>query len=137
MVRSLYAGISGLRNHQVGMDVTGNNIANVNTVGFKAGRVTFEESMAQLLQGSSRPAGNAGGTNPLQVGLGMSVGSIDTILTQGNLQTTGHVGHMEMVDFTFPRPMQYGQLSKRVSLRLSLSRWRVISMRPRGEIWRT
>jgi flagellar hook protein FlgE len=91
MVRSLYAGISGLRNHQVGMDVTGNNIANVNTVGFKAGRVTFEESMSQLLQGASRPAGNAGGTNPLQVGLGMSVGSIDTILSQGNLQTTGQI----------------------------------------------
>ncbi len=91
MVRSLYAGISGLRNHQVALDVTGNNIANVNTVGFKAGRVTFEESMTQLLQGSSRPAGNAGGTNPLQIGLGMSVGSIDTILTQGNLQTTGQI----------------------------------------------
>jgi flagellar hook protein FlgE len=91
MVRSLYAGISGLRNHQVSMDVTGNNIANVNTVGFKSGRVTFEESMSQLLQGASRPAGNAGGTNPLQVGLGMSVGSIDTVLSQGNLQTTGQI----------------------------------------------
>ncbi len=91
MVRSMYAGISGLRNHQVAMDVTANNIANVNTVGFKAGRVTFEESMAQLLQGATRPAGNAGGTNPLQVGLGMAVGSIDTILTQGNLQTTGQI----------------------------------------------
>ncbi|MCX7727060.1 MAG: flagellar hook-basal body complex protein, partial [Chitinispirillaceae bacterium] len=91
MVRSLYSGISGLRNHQVAMDVTGNNIANVNTIGFKAGRVTFEESMAQLLQGASRPAGNAGGTNPLQIGLGMAIGSIDTILTQGNLQTTGQI----------------------------------------------
>lgn len=91
MVRSLYSGISGLRNHQVSMDVTGNNIANVNTVGFKSGRVTFEESMAQLLQGAARPAGDAGGTNPLQVGLGMSVGSIDTLLTQGNLQTTGQI----------------------------------------------
>jgi len=91
MVRSLYAGISGLRNHQTGLDVTGNNIANVNTVGFKCGRITFEESMSQLLQGASRPAGNAGGTNPLQVGLGMSVGSIDTMLTQGNLQTTGQI----------------------------------------------
>lgn len=91
MVRSLYSGISGLRNHQVSMDVTGNNIANVNTVGFKCGRVTFEESMAQLLQGATRPAGNAGGTNPLQIGLGMSVGSIDQILTQGNLQTTGQI----------------------------------------------
>ncbi|MFP4163350.1 MAG: flagellar hook-basal body complex protein [Chitinispirillaceae bacterium] len=91
MVRSLYSGISGLRNHQVSLDVTGNNISNVNTVGFKAGRMTFEESMAQLLQGASRPAGNAGGTNPLQVGLGMAVGSTDTILTQGNLQTTGQI----------------------------------------------
>ena len=80
MVRSLYAGISGLRNHQVGMDVTGNNIANVNTVGFKAGRVTFEESMAQLLKGASRPAGNAGGTNAWRVlgwKLGLSVMLID------------------------------------------------------------
>jgi flagellar hook protein FlgE len=91
MLRSLYSAISGLRNHQVSMDVIGNNIANVNTVGFKTGRVTFEESMAQLLQGATRPAGNAGGTNPLQIGLGMSVGSIDTLLTQGNLQTTGQI----------------------------------------------
>lgn len=91
MVRSLYAGISGLRNHQVSMDVIGNNIANVNTTGFKAGRVTFEESMAQMLQGASRPAGNAGGTNPLQIGLGMQIGSIDTMLNQGNLNTTGAI----------------------------------------------
>ncbi len=91
MLRSLYSGISGLRNHQVAMDVTANNIANVNTTGFKSGRVTFEESMSQLLKGSSRPPGNAGGTNPMQVGLGMSVGSIDTIITQGNLQATGQI----------------------------------------------
>ncbi|KMQ50618.1 Flagellar hook protein FlgE [Chitinispirillum alkaliphilum] len=91
MVRSLYSSISGLRNHQVALDVTGNNIANVNTVGFKAGRITFKESMSQLLQGATRPAGNAGGTNPLQVGLGMSIGSIDSMLTQGNLQTTGQI----------------------------------------------
>jgi flagellar hook protein FlgE len=73
------------------MDVTGNNIANVNTTGFKAGRVTFEESMAQLLKGATRPPGNAGGTNPMQLGLGMSVGSIDTIMQQGNLQSTGQI----------------------------------------------
>jgi len=91
MVRSLYAGISGLRSHQVALDVTGNNIANVNTVGFKAGRATFKESMAQMLQGPSRPAGNQGGTNPLQIGLGTSIGSIDTMLRQGNLQTTGQI----------------------------------------------
>jgi flagellar hook protein FlgE len=91
MIRSLYDGVSGLRSEQVAMDVTGNNIANVNTVGFKSGRVTFKESMAQLLQGPSRPAGAAGGTNPMQIGLGTAVGSIDTILTQGNLQTTGQI----------------------------------------------
>jgi flagellar hook protein FlgE len=73
------------------MDVTGNNIANVNTTGFKAGRVSFKESMAQLLRGSSRPPGNAGGTNPMQLGLGMAVGSIDTMLVQGNLQSTGKI----------------------------------------------
>ena len=82
MLRSLYAGVSGLRNSQVRMDVIGNNIANVNTVAFKAGRVTFKEGFAQLLQGASSPVGD-------QVGLGMQVGSIDQIFNQGNLETTG------------------------------------------------
>ncbi|MDD5672918.1 MAG: flagellar hook-basal body complex protein [Chitinivibrionales bacterium] len=91
MVRSLYDGISGLRNLQVGLDVAANNIANVNTTGFKSGRITFKESMAQLLKGSSRPPGNAGGTNPMQLGLGMAVGSIDTMMTQGNMQSTGQI----------------------------------------------
>jgi len=91
MVRSLYSGISGLRTHQVGMDVTANNISNVNTVAFKAGRASFKESMVQMLQGPSRPAGNQGGRNPMQVGLGVAVGSIDTMLRQGNMQTTGQI----------------------------------------------
>lgn len=89
MLRSLNSGVSGLVNHQVRMDVIGNNISNINTTGFKTGRVTFEESFSQLMQGASRPAGNAGGTNPLQIGLGVSVGSVDSIQTQGNLSTTG------------------------------------------------
>jgi flagellar hook protein FlgE len=89
MLRSLYAGVSGLRNNQVRMDVIGNNIANVNTVAFKAGRVTFKEGFAQLLQGASRPPGDQGGINPIQIGLGMQVGSIDQIFNQGNLETTG------------------------------------------------
>jgi flagellar hook protein FlgE len=89
MMRSLFSGVSGLRNHQVRMDVIGNNISNVNTVAFKAGRVTFKEGFAQLLQGASRPPGDHGGINPIQVGLGMQVGSIDTIFNQGNLETTG------------------------------------------------
>lgn len=93
MMRSLFAGVSGLRNHQVRMDVIGNNIANVNTVGYKASRVTFEEAFAQLVQGASRPPGRdaevMGGTNPIQVGLGMNISSIDLLFTQGNRETTG------------------------------------------------
>ncbi len=91
MLRSLDSAVTGLRNHQVRMDIIGNNIANVNTVGYKASRVTFEESLSQLLQGSTRPPGESGGKNPVQVGLGMSVGSIDAMFTQGNLEATGQV----------------------------------------------
>ncbi len=89
MLRSLFAGVSGLRNHQIRMDVIGNNISNVNTVAFKSGRVEFKEGFAQLLQGGSRPPGDQGGINPIQVGLGMQIGSVDTIFSQGNLETTG------------------------------------------------
>lgn len=89
MLRSLYASISGLRNHQTRMDTIGNNIANVNTVGYKSSRVTFEESLSQLLQGASRGVDGGGGTNPMQVGLGMNIGSIDTRMSQGNLESTG------------------------------------------------
>lgn len=89
MMRSLFAGVSGLRNHQVRMDVIGNNVANVNTVAFKGSRVTFKEGFAQLLQGASRPPGDHGGINPIQVGLGMQIGSIDQLFTQGNIETTG------------------------------------------------
>ncbi|MBI3791862.1 MAG: flagellar hook protein FlgE [Gemmatimonadetes bacterium] len=89
MLRSLFSGVSGLRNHQIRLDVIGNNISNVNTTAFKSGRVTFKEGFAQLLQGGSRPPGDQGGINPIQVGLGMQIGSIDTIMSQGNLETTG------------------------------------------------
>jgi len=89
MMRSLFSGVSGLRNHQVRMDVIGNNVSNVNTVAFKAGRVTFKEGFAQLLQGASRPPGDQGGINPIQIGLGMQIGSIDTLFSQGNMETTG------------------------------------------------
>jgi len=71
------------------MDVIGNNIANVNTVGFKGGRVTFKEGFAQLLQGASRPPGDQGGVNPVQIGLGSLIGSVDQMFTQGNVETTG------------------------------------------------
>jgi flagellar hook protein FlgE len=94
MMRSLFSAVSGLRNHQVRMDVIGNNIANVNTVGYKASRVTFEEGFAQILQGASRPPGDdssvSGGVNPIQVGLGMNVSSIDLLFSQGSLEATGN-----------------------------------------------
>lgn len=91
MLRSLNSGVTGLMNHQVRMDVIGNNISNVNTTGFKGRRVTFEESFNQLMKGASRTESKAGGTNPMQVGLGVSVGSIDVMTGQGGLQNTGRV----------------------------------------------
>jgi len=89
MMRSLYAGVSGLQNHQIRMDVIGNNISNVNTTGFKKGRVNFHDMISQNLQGAARPNERVGGVNPKQIGLGMQVSSIDTIFNQGSLQTTG------------------------------------------------
>ncbi|MBP2628622.1 MAG: flagellar hook protein FlgE [Firmicutes bacterium] len=89
MMRSLYAGISGLRNHQTRMDVIGNNIANVNTIGFKGSRVNFQDMLSQTMQGASAATGDRGGTNPVQIGMGMGVASIDTIFTDGSFQTTG------------------------------------------------
>lgn len=90
MMRSMFSGVSGLRAHQNKMDVIGNNIANVNTVGFKSSRVTFQEVFTQTIRGASSPDSSTGrgGTNPMQVGLGISVGSIDTMFTRGSLQRT-------------------------------------------------
>ncbi|MGB4130875.1 MAG: flagellar basal body protein, partial [Tepidanaerobacteraceae bacterium] len=79
MMRSMFSGVTGLRNHQIKMDVIGNNIANVNTVGFKKSRVTFQDTLSQTMRGAASPQGNRGGTNPMQVGLGMTIASIDTI----------------------------------------------------------
>ena len=89
MMRSMYAGVSGLKVHQTKMDVIGNNIANVNTTGFKGSRVTFKTMMSQMMQASKAPQDNKGGVNPQQVGLGVSIGSIDADMEQGNLETTG------------------------------------------------
>jgi len=89
MMRSLYAGVSGLQNHQIRMDVIGNNVSNVNTTGFKRGRVNFHDMISQTMQGAARPTDEVGGVNPQQIGLGVQVASIDTIHTQGSLQTTG------------------------------------------------
>lgn len=89
MMRSLYSGVAGLNAHQTRMDVIGNNIANVNTVGFKKERATFQEMLSQMIQGPAGPTGEKGGVNPMQVGLGVQVGSIDTSHQQGSLESTG------------------------------------------------
>src|SRR5579884_980663 len=89
MLRSLSSAVSGLRNQQTRMDVIGNNIANVNTVGFKAARVEFESGFSQLLQSATGPNDNFGGQDAMSVGLGSQIGSIDTMFTQGNLENTG------------------------------------------------
>lgn len=88
MMRSMYTAVTGLRTHQSKMDTIGNNIANVNTVGYKKGQVTFKESFSQVMRGASSPQGGKGGTNPQQVGMGVSTGSVNTIHTQGNAQRT-------------------------------------------------
>ncbi len=91
MLRSLYSGVSGLINHQVRMDVVGNNISNVNTIGYKKDRVIFQDIISQMMSGAAKPEDDLsrGGVNPKQVGLGMSVAAIDKIMTQGAIQTTG------------------------------------------------
>ncbi|NPV53689.1 MAG: flagellar hook protein FlgE [Firmicutes bacterium] len=89
MMRAMFSGVSGSKAHQVRMDVIGNNIANINTIGFKASRVTFHEVLCQTLKNGAAPVpGGRGGVNPMQVGLGTGVRSIDTFQTQGNLETT-------------------------------------------------
>lgn len=89
MMRSMFAGVSGLRSHQTKMDVIGNNIANVNTFGYKSSRANFEDALSQYIRGASAPQDGRGGTNALQVGLGVNIASIDVNHTQGNLQSTG------------------------------------------------
>ncbi len=89
MMSALFAGVSGLQNHMTKMNVVGDNIANINTIGYKGARVTFQESLVQTLRGAGRPVGNTGGTNPIQLGLGMNVSSVDNLFTQGGLETTG------------------------------------------------
>lgn len=89
MLRSMFSGVSGLRAHQTMMDVVGNNIANVNTTGFKSSQATFAEALTQTVRAAG-PGGEAmGGTNPIQIGLGTQVSSIEGVFTQGSMQMTG------------------------------------------------
>jgi flagellar hook protein FlgE len=94
MLRSLYSGISGLRSHQTMLDVTGNNIANVNTTAFKASATQFQDTLSQLTQGAGTPQAGVGGTNPAQIGLGVRVAGISTNFAQGAAQATGRAGDM-------------------------------------------
>ncbi|WP_438298581.1 flagellar basal body rod protein FlgG [Sporosarcina sp. FA15] len=90
MLRSMYSGISGLRNFQTKLDVIGNNIANVNTYGFKKGRTIFKDLISQTVAGASGPGTTRGGVNPKQVGLGSQIAAIDTIHSAGSTQFTGN-----------------------------------------------
>lgn len=89
MLRSLFAGISGLRVNQTMLDVTGNNIANANTTGFKSSSTVFQDTLSQMLTGASAANANRGGTNPIQVGLGVQLAATNANFTQGSTQTTG------------------------------------------------
>ncbi|MBG9784318.1 MULTISPECIES: flagellar basal body rod protein FlgG [Shouchella] len=89
MIRSMYSGISGMKGFQTKLDVIGNNIANVNTHGFKKGRVMFQDLMSQQMQSALAPGANQGGVNPQQVGTGSTVGAIDTVHGEGPAQYTG------------------------------------------------
>lgn len=88
MMRSMFSGVSGLKAHQAKMDVIGNNIANVNTVGFKGQTVSFQEVFAQTIKGGGSPQGGRGGTNPQSIGLGVNIASMDVQHTQGSTQRT-------------------------------------------------
>lgn len=89
MMRSLFSGISGIKSHQTRMDVIGNNVSNINTIGFKSSRVTFSDMLSQTTYGASQPTNTTGGTNPRQIGLGEAVSSIDMLMTDGSAQATG------------------------------------------------
>ena len=90
MMRSLYSGVTGLRNHQTKMDVIGNNISNVNTIGFKSSRVVFQDIYSQTIRPASTSDGTSvGGTNPQQIGLGVQLATIDVLHTKGTAQYTG------------------------------------------------
>lgn len=90
MGNALMSGVSGLNAHQAMIDVAGNNLANINTTAFKSSRVTFAELLSQTIKDASSPTANLGGTNPMQIGSGVLVGSVDRNMTQGTLEYTGN-----------------------------------------------
>ena len=91
MMRGMFAAISGLKNHQIMLDTTANDLANVNTLGYKAARTTFRDSLSQMQRGGAAAGGAQGGSNAAQVGLGVQLGSIDNLMSSGAIQSTGNV----------------------------------------------
>src|SRR2546423_15397756 len=89
MLRSMFSAVSGLRSHQTMMDVIGNNIANVNTTGYKSSQTIFEDLLSQTIKGAGAPQTALGGSNPPQVGIGVKVGTIAPSFTPGALQQQG------------------------------------------------
>jgi flagellar hook protein FlgE len=90
MMRGMFAAISGLRVHQTMLDVTANDIANVNTVGYKSERTSFKDALSQLQKGASGPTTALGGTNAMQIGLGVQLSGIDNLMQSGAIQSTGN-----------------------------------------------
>ena len=89
MLRSLFAGISGLRANQTALDVAGNNIANANTIGFKASTTIFQDTLSQMLTGATAANASRGGRNPMQIGLGVQLAAIALNVGQGSAEATG------------------------------------------------
>jgi flagellar hook protein FlgE len=90
MMSGMYAAISGLDAHQTMLDVTANNLANVDTVGYKAQSTVFADELSQLIAAGTAPNGYSAGTNPIQVGLGVHIGAIENVMTAGGVQSTGN-----------------------------------------------
>jgi len=86
---ALASGVSGLKSHQTMLDVTGNNLANVNTMAFKSSSTSFSEMLSQTFRSASPPSMTVGGTNPLQIGSGVQVASVNRDMTQGTMENTG------------------------------------------------
>ena len=90
MMRGMYSAISGLKTHQIALDVTANDLPNVNTVGYKSARTTFKDSLTQIQRAGTASTPGVGGANPAQVGLGVALGSIDNVMVNGAFQATGN-----------------------------------------------
>ena len=98
---ALFAGVGGLKAHQARLDVIASNIANVNTIGYRGSRIIFQDLFSQTARGGSAPSGTYGGSNPMQTGLGVRVGSIDLMMEQGSLQTTGRASDLAIQGMGF------------------------------------